>query len=124
MENLIDLDEAAKLISHRAIAWHAAGIEVGPTTWRDQANGWPPEIKTNRDEVGDPDSVGVQLRSGAAEAEIVLFKGAWVDFAFWSGHPSDEAILDPGHKAPLDLPMFVAILDRMSMFFQSTQRNS
>jgi hypothetical protein len=38
-------------------------------------------LKTERDAVADPDSIGVEVRLGVQELSVVLFKGGWCDLA-------------------------------------------
>lgn len=82
MDDLVDLDLAAEEVHRRVPEWAAAGITVQPLTWRDQGEPWPPPLKTDRADVIDPDSIGVFLRKGSQEAELVLFKGGWCDLAY------------------------------------------
>src|ERR1035441_2328562 len=46
---------AVREIERRAERWCAEGFAVGPMTWRDQGEGWPPSLKTERGAVADPD---------------------------------------------------------------------
>lgn len=86
MEQRIDLDRAAAQISSRRQQWTAAGLIVGPLTWRDMAACWPQPLERNRSRVAEPDSVGVHV-TGPADAEllVVLFRGGWADVDFVAG---------------------------------------
>ena len=90
----MNLDEAVLDIRCRSESWKAAGLDVGDVTWRDQAEPWPPSLKTDRRLVEDADSVGVRLTKGTAEGQVVLFRGGWADFEFRGGLANDEAVLD------------------------------
>lgn len=79
MDKLIDLDAVAAELEQRRAAWTAAGCIVGSLTWRDAAAQWPQPIVTDRSAVSDPESVGVTLRHGEHEAELVLWTGGWAD---------------------------------------------
>lgn len=83
VEQGIDLDRAAAQINTRRQRWTAAGLTVGPLTWRDMAACWPQPLERNRSRVAEPDSVGVHL-TGPADAEllVVLFRGGWADVDF------------------------------------------
>jgi hypothetical protein len=49
-------------------------------TWRDEAEGWPHTLQTDRSAAVDPDSVGVAFDGDAGPlGEIVLFRGGWAD---------------------------------------------
>lgn len=119
MDNQIDLDDAAQEIAQRREAWLRRGLHVGKTTWRDQGDGWPPVIKTSRDEVKDADSVGVSLAKGDQEGSIVLFRGGWADFSYWSGAPADAPIDEaPGWNDWLTVRAFGQLLDRLADLFK------
>ncbi|MGH3849944.1 MAG: hypothetical protein ACRDRT_09620 [Pseudonocardiaceae bacterium] len=79
VNEVVDLDVAVQRVAERMPLWASAGITVRPVTWRDQGEGWPPPLKTNRSEVMDADSIGVVLKKGEQEGEVVLFKGGWCD---------------------------------------------
>lgn len=88
-------------------------MDVGQLTWRDQSV-VPPRLTTIRAEAIEADSVGVMLRSGKAEGELILFKGGWADFTFWTGDRRDEAIQDaPGWDRPMTINEFGRQLDRL-----------
>jgi hypothetical protein len=113
MEVRIDLDEAAQLIEERREAWQRRGILVGDATWR-EAGEWPWVVKTSRSEVEDADSVGVALSKGDQEGSVVLFRGGWADFVYWSGDPSDEPVMEsPGWQDWLTIESFGVLLDRL-----------
>ncbi|MBO0913992.1 hypothetical protein J1C73_06570 [Streptomyces laculatispora] len=83
---MIDLDQAAAVITERTGPWLAGGLEVGQMTWRDGTVQWPQRIEADRTLVRDPDSVGV-LISGPADAalSVVLFRGGWADVDYFDG---------------------------------------
>lgn len=83
VEQRIDLDRAAAQISTRRQRWTAAGLIVGPLTWRDMAACWPQPLEQNRSRVAEPDSAGVHV-TGPADSEllVVLFRGGWADVDF------------------------------------------
>jgi hypothetical protein len=108
----IDLDAAAAELDRLATEWRAAGYEVGRPSWRDQGEGWPPKLKTDRAAAVQPDSIGIAVRRGLQEGEVILFDGAWCDVIFWSGHPSDEPFVDaPGYPEGLTLDEYVRVLE-------------
>ena len=112
MRTTIDLDVAVREIECRAEGWRIEGFEVGPVTWRDQGEGWPPNLKTERDTVVIPDSIGVEVRLGAQGGSVVLFKGGWCDLEYWSGSPSDEPVIEaPGYPEGLTVEEFGSLLD-------------
>ena len=122
---MIDLDLAAQQIQARIDSWEQRGLAVGPITWRDQGDGYPPVLKIDRSLVTDADSVGVRVGFADAEGDIVLFKGGWADFVFWSGDIEDDAILEaPGVDDALDVEEFGAQLDRLFGLFESTGNTS
>ncbi|MFB7361310.1 hypothetical protein [Streptomyces hydrogenans] len=86
MGRVIDLDEAAAVLARRRTGWQAAGLEVGPLTWRDAEASWPQPLETDRTRVLDPESVGVVV-SGAGDTvlSVVLFRGGWADVDFIDG---------------------------------------
>ncbi|MEV2251664.1 hypothetical protein AB0I94_13985 [Streptomyces sp. NPDC050147] len=94
MESLIDLDQAAAQISARRRQWTAAGLVVGPLTWRDADAVWPRRLGTSRSHVEDPDSVGIHV-TGPADAElfVVLFRGGWADVDFMASLAEDDEIV-------------------------------
>lgn len=121
MEDLLDLDLAATEINSRVDSWTSQGIAVSDITWREQGNGWPPTLETDGSTVIDADSVGVRLAFGNAVGGIVVFKGGWADFEFWSGAQQDEPVLDaPGYGDPMSIEQFASQLDRLFALFEST----
>ena len=113
----IDLDAAAVQIAARRAEWRRLGIAASETTWREQGEGWPPHLKTDRRAVTEADSIGVALTKGAQEGSVVLFSGGWADLLYWDGH-SDEALDEaPGWKDWLDLKRFGQLLDRLTDLF-------
>ena len=112
MHTVVDLDVAVREIECRADGWRAEGFAVGPVTWRDQGGGWPPGLKTERDAVAGPDSIGVGVRLGVQEGSVVLFKGGWCDLEYWSGSASDEPVIEaPGYPDGLTVEGFGRLLD-------------
>ncbi len=119
MDDVADLDTAACEIERRAAHWRSAGFVVGAVSWRDQGGAWPPSFKTDHAEVKDADSIGIVLRRGAQEGEVVLFKGGWCDFVYWSRDPEDEAIQDaPGYPNEMTAEKFGRVLDRLAGHFR------
>lgn len=91
MDRILDLDAVARLMEVQRQRLSDAGYAVGPLTWRDGSDAWPQELKTRREEVSDPDSVGLKLVTPGPFAETVVFRGGWAD-AFWgSGAGPDDA---------------------------------
>jgi hypothetical protein len=82
VERVLDLDAVGAALEERRQGWETAGFTVGMLTWRDEAAPWPQELIHDRSKVSDPDSVGVVLRRGADEAEIVVFRGGWADLSW------------------------------------------
>jgi hypothetical protein len=114
----IDLDAASIELTDRIEAWRAAGFRVGPVTWREQGEGWPPSLKTVRGQVTQADSIGTVVRRGRQEGTIVLFDGGWCDLSFWSGNPGDDPVVEaPGYPDGLSLDEFGAVLDRFIALF-------
>ena len=118
MDNNIDLDTAALQIAQRRGGWLRLGITAGKTTWRDQGEGSPPKITTERATIVDADSIGVHLAKGAQEGSVVLFVGGWADFRYWNGE-ADGPVTDeaPGWNDPLDVDRFGQLLDRLTKLF-------
>lgn len=116
MEDRIDLDRAAAEVRSREGRWRSRGIDVGAVTWREQGEGWPPKLKTDREQVIAPDSIGIALTKGTAEGSVVLFKGGWADFEYWDG--AGEIVMEaPGVAQPLTIDEFGRVLDRLADFF-------
>jgi hypothetical protein len=115
--NRIDLDAAAEQIAARRAEWRRLGITASETTWREQGEGWPPSLKTDRRAVTDADSIGVALTKGVQEGSVVLYSGAWADLLYWDGR-SDQAVDEaPGWQDWLDLERFGQVLDRLTDLF-------
>ncbi|HTL31690.1 MAG TPA: hypothetical protein VL326_01120 [Kofleriaceae bacterium] len=120
MERRIDLDAAARELELRAERARASGITVDAITWRDQADR-PPTLKTVREEVSDPDSIGVRCVKGDQEGRLVLFRGAWADLEYWSGDVSTEPLVEaPGADDGLTLESYAALLDRFFELFRDS----
>ncbi|MGW7440372.1 hypothetical protein [Streptomyces sp. NPDC054849] len=81
MDHVIDLDQAAAVITARLPAWTASGLSPRPITWRDEAAPWPQRLETDRALVATPDSIGVRIlgADGWTELHLVLFRGGWAD---------------------------------------------
>lgn len=119
MKDVIDLDVAVLEVERRLDRWRSAGFSVGPVTWRDQGGGWPPQLKTDRAEVREADSVGIAIRKGDQEGEVVLFKGGWCDFVYWTGNVQDDPVEDaPGYPDGMTVEGFGQVLDRLAEFFR------
>ncbi len=115
MEPNIDLDRAAVVLVERISDWRRRGLDVGEPTWRDQCEGWPPQLKVDRAATVDPDSLGVRVRHEEAEGAVVLFCAGFADFEFWDGNAESEPVLD----APdvLTLASYGELLDRLARLF-------
>ncbi|MEV0523316.1 SMI1/KNR4 family protein [Streptomyces sp. NPDC050439] len=111
MKRLIDLDQAAAQISARRRQWTAAGLVVGPVTWRDEAAAWPQRLETSRSEVRDPDSVGIHV-TGPQDAEllVVLYRGGWADVDFIAALDTNEEPVCEGPEV-LSPQVFGQLLD-------------
>ncbi|HEX4454664.1 MAG TPA: hypothetical protein VH143_27580 [Kofleriaceae bacterium] len=119
MDSRVDLDGAALEITRRADRWRESGMTLGNVTWRDQADGWPPQLKTNRGDVRDADSIGIRCTKGDREGSLVLFKGGWCDLEYWSGDIADEPLTEaPGYNDWLTVESYGALLDRFFGLFQ------
>ena len=119
MEDRIDLDDAAQEIEARRERWRGAGITVGETTWRDEADGWPWALNTSRASVTKPDSVGVALSKGKQQGSVVLFRGGWADLLYWNGEEGDVVDEAPGWDDWLTISRYGDLLDRFGRFFAS-----
>jgi hypothetical protein len=117
VESRIDLDEAALVISRQIDNWKRVGIEIQPITWRDVGERWPYPLKTDRAEVIDPDSVGLALRKGEQEGELVLFKGGWADLRYWDGKSNQIIDEAPGWDDWMSLDDFERLLNRFAGLF-------
>ncbi|MGW4779914.1 hypothetical protein ACWEPA_25030 [Streptomyces filamentosus] len=86
LERVIDLDQAAAVISERAAGWLAAGLTVGQVTWMDANSPWPRQFESDRALVPDPVSIGVLIDGpGDAGLSVVLFRGGWADVEYFDG---------------------------------------
>jgi hypothetical protein len=74
VDRVIDLDELARRLTLLRPEWERIA-QVGPFTWRDEQAPWPQRIMNDRAAVKVPESLGVRLRSGDDEAEIVVWAG-------------------------------------------------
>jgi hypothetical protein len=77
----LDLDVAHRAIEDRTPFWAAAGLVVDPVTWMDNDAEWPQPLLTERSAVRRPMSIGVIVRNGDEEGEVVLYAGGWADFS-------------------------------------------
>jgi hypothetical protein len=119
MERWIDLDQVAGLISGHAVAWEQAGLAVGTLTWRDIGVPWPYPLKTDRGEVADADSVGVEVRKQEMEGRLVVFRSGWADLEYWTGHLPDDPVLEaPGAGNPMTLADIEPLLERFAGLFR------
>jgi hypothetical protein len=75
----LDLDRVASIVAERHSQWTGLGITVSDLTWMDNASAWPRRLLAARSQAHRPMSVGVRLRMGKAEAEVVLYAGGWAD---------------------------------------------
>lgn len=112
MDRIVNLDAAAAEIEHRRGRWTGVGLTVGAVTWRDELARWPQRLETNRGRVQDPDSVGVRvLGDDDAEAQVVLFRGAWADVDFFSERTGWELVAEaPEIRSATE---FGAVLDEI-----------
>jgi hypothetical protein len=109
----------AGLISRHADAWKHTGLTVGALTWRDIGVPWPYPLKTDRREVTDADSVGVEARKQEQEGHLVIFRGGWADLEYWTGQRSDEPVVEaPGADDPMTLPDVEQLLERFAGLFR------
>jgi hypothetical protein len=76
----LDLDVAHRAIEVRTAFWAAAGLVVHPVTWMDNDAEWPQSLLPERSVVRRPMSIGVIVRNGDEEGEVVLYAGGWADF--------------------------------------------
>lgn len=93
----LDLDVAADAISVRQSDWAASGLTPLPVTWVDNDDAWPRPLKTDRRDVVRPMSVGLRIRVGRSELEIVLYAGGWADVGIlrWDGDdPASARIIE------------------------------
>jgi hypothetical protein len=119
VERWIDLDRVAVLICRHAVGWEQAGLVVGALTWRDVGVPWPYPLRTDRREVADADSVGVEVRRQEQEGRLVVFRGGWADLEYWTGQRCDEPVLEaPGARDPLALSDIERLLERFAGLFR------
>ena len=119
MGSRVDLDQVAGLISRHALAWKQSGLVVGALTWRDEAAPWPTPLREDRDQVVEPDSVGVMVRKHQQEGRLVVFLGGWADLEYWGGGPSDRPVIEAsGWDDWMDLPGIERLLRRFAGLFE------
>ncbi|MFJ8045798.1 hypothetical protein ACIRBX_35335 [Kitasatospora sp. NPDC096147] len=103
MDRVVDLDEVAAEVAGRVAGWRAAGLTVGPLTWRDHVLRWPQVLETDRARVDDPDAAGVVLRAGTeAELSVVMFRGGWADVDHFDGLDACRALPASGIASAAD----------------------
>lgn len=119
MDANIDLDLAAAQITACVAVWEARGLQVGPLTWRDQARRWPLQVVAVRAQAAEPDSVGIRVRCGDAQGELVLYAGGWADVLSWGGEVTSDVVdeMAGGDDAPLTLEDFGLLLDEFGARF-------
>jgi hypothetical protein len=78
----LDLDRVASVVAERRSQWTALGFTVSDLTWMDNAPAWPRPLLAARSRARRPMSVGVRLRVGEAEAEVVVYAGGWADAGY------------------------------------------
>ena len=116
MERRIDLDSAAVVL--REELERRPDLGAVSLTWKGFEAAFDEPFKTERGEVIDPYSVGIQLRRGHEEGRLVLYVGGWADMEYWSGAPADEAVDQaPGWEDWLDLGQFRALVHDFLQFF-------
>ena len=119
MDRWIDLDQVAGLIFSHVVAWEQAGLAVGALTWRDVGVPWPYPLKADRGEVVDADSVGVAVGKQEQEGRLVIFRGGWADLEYWTGHLSDDPVVEaPGADDPMTLTDVERLLERFVSLFR------
>jgi hypothetical protein len=119
MERRIDLDQVAGLISGHAAAWEQAGLAVGALTWRDVGVPWPYPLKADRAEVADADSVSIAIGKQEQEGRLAIFRGGWADLEYWTGHPSDDPVVEaPGANDPMTLTDVGQLLEHFASLFR------
>jgi hypothetical protein len=76
----IDLDRVAGKLTELRPGWTQRGLTIGELTWRDAAAAWPQPIVTDRNQVADPESLGITLTaSNGNEGFLVIWRGGWAD---------------------------------------------
>ena len=119
VDDRVDLDRAVLEISRRLATWRTRGVMPSEITWRDQGEGWPPSLKTERSAVVDADSIGIEVRKGEQSGQLVLYRGGWADLEYWNGNPADDAIVEaPGWEDWLTVERFGDLLDRFASLFK------
>jgi hypothetical protein len=95
-------------------------MTVGPLTWADGQTTVNP-LTTKRADVRGDYSVGIRVRCGDEEGELVVYSGGWCDLDYWPGKPDSEPLAEaPGVDEPLDLAGLEGVLDRFQGLFQSS----
>lgn len=120
MERALDLDAAAASVQRRASQWAARSLTVGPLTWADGQT-TVNELTTRREAVRGDYSVGIRIRRGDEEGELVVYAGGWCDLDYWAGRADSEPLSEaPGADEPLDLAELEVVLDRFEGLFQQS----
>ena len=93
-------------------------MTVGPLTWADGQT-TVNDITTNPDDVRGDYSVGVRVRYGAQEGELVVYAGGWCDLHYWAGDGGGDVLSEaPGADAPLDAGALDSVLERFEGLFR------
>ncbi len=67
----------------------------------------------------DADSIGVALRKGVQEGEVVLFRAGFCDFVYWSGDAANDPVQAvPGYPDEMTVENFGLVLDRLTELFR------
>jgi hypothetical protein len=120
VDDRVDLDRAVLEIARRLETWRKQGLRPSEVTWRDKGEGWQPLLKTERSAVVDPDSIGVAVRKADQLGRVVLYRGGWADLEYWSGNPTEDAVVEsPGWEDWLTVERFGDLLDRFAALFES-----
>lgn len=119
MDGLIDLDAAAAVASSRIEAWRGPVVQVEPLTWRDAAQPWPQRLSTDRQQVIEPDSLGLRVRGGDQEGTLVVFRGGWADLTYVDLATSVDPVVEAvGWEEPLRLEDYGLLVDRFLGLFR------
>jgi hypothetical protein len=118
VERAIDLDAVAAAVQRRGARWIARGMTVGQLTWVDGQT-TVNELTTHREAVRGDYSVGVRVRRGDEEGQLVVYAGGWCDLEFWAGRADCKPLAEaPGADEPLDMAGLEVVLDRFEGLFQ------
>ena len=112
-----DLDAAAVPLSAKRLEWIERGLIVGLVTWAEGQTTVNPLV-TDRAQLGNPYSLGVQVTSGSQEGELVLYAGGWADLIYWNGTDDQPFQRVPGYDdGGLDQQGWVDLLDEFGSMF-------